>query len=227
MAPVKQNYNHIHLLPPGLGRAVKYSCFLPCTQEGPLWVLPILPHRLEAGSLWLVGQKLEGSGCPGGSVPRAVLGTQQRMCPAELPAFLRALECSPGPCAFLLLPLHESLQGNAEQSAAAGDALGWPAASLRGLLSGAFRDCVPYSPIQTQILCAYRCRDYATSFLSPSPGFGARLNSAIKLKVVRPDKSIKILFATTPTDKSHPIRGLASCPNIWLILSRTHNNTSA
>lgn len=54
--------------------------------------------------------------------------------------------------------------------------------------------------------------------------WGNALNSTIKLKVMCPDKSIKILFAT-PTDKSHPIQGLASCLNIWLILSRTHNNT--
>lgn len=56
--------------------------------------------------------------------------------------------------------------------------------------------------------------------------WGNALNSTIKLKVMCPDKSIKILFAT-PTDKSHPSQGLASCLDIWLILSRTHNNTRA
>lgn len=54
------------------------------------------------------------------------------------------------------------------------------------------------------------------------PIWGNALKSTIKLKVISADKSIKILFAT-PTDKPSPVRGLASCLNIWLILSRTHN----
>lgn len=54
--------------------------------------------------------------------------------------------------------------------------------------------------------------------------WGKALNSTIKLKVMRPDKSIKTLFAT-PTAQVPLIRGLASCRNIWLLLSRTHNNT--
>lgn len=70
MAPVKQNYNPIHPLLPGPGRAVKYSCFLLLTREGLLWVLPSLPHCLEAGSPQLVGQNqravaVRGAQCPG------------------------------------------------------------------------------------------------------------------------------------------------------------------
>lgn len=54
--------------------------------------------------------------------------------------------------------------------------------------------------------------------------WGKALNSTIKLKVMCPDKSIKTLFAT-PTAQVSLIQGLASCRNIWLLLSRTHNNT--
>lgn len=50
VAPVKQNYNYIHPLPPGPWRAVKYSCFLPLRGEGLLGASPPLRTALQSAS---------------------------------------------------------------------------------------------------------------------------------------------------------------------------------
>lgn len=161
VAPVKQNYNYIHPLPPGPRRAVKYSCFLPLRGEGLLGASPPRQTALQSAS-------------------------------------------QPAPC--LLLP-SSGAGWEPQRSRAFGASLPYT------------RPSKPRSSTPVDVETPYHLISLPFPLI-----WGNALNSTIKLKVMCPDKSIKILFAT-PTDKSHPIQGLASCLNIWLILSRAHNNT--
>lgn len=184
MAPVKQNYNHVHPLPPGPQRAVKYSRFLPLAGKGLLGASPALPAALErnqGGKTAITSHRgARGTRVLLGRVPSTHHGGRQGGSPAAPGSSRRTAPHLPLPSA-----------GAGKEPRGAG-------------LLGSPRHTQCHQNPDPLHLQMQRCRTISFLFLSPCV-WGNALTSTIKLKVMCPHKSLKTLFAT-PTDKPHRSR---------------------